>query len=63
MFDFINPSARFTLGGKSTSFQVPLFSRAAISNCIAFFQQVNLLASTYVVGSVWEAIDKAKAQW
>jgi len=53
----------FTLGGKSTSFQVPVFSRAVISFCMACFQQVNLLASTYVVGSVREAMDKGKAQW
>jgi len=52
----------FTLGGKSTSFQVPVFSRAVISVCIAYFQHVNLLASAYVVGSVGEAMDKAKEQ-
>jgi len=51
-----------TLGGRSTSFHVPVFSRAVSSTFIACFQHLNLLASTYEVGLVFEAMDNEKAQ-
>lgn len=49
--------------GWSTIFHVPVWSRALSSFCIACFQQSNLIASTYDVGSILYTRENAHCEW